>query len=371
MKDLYQILGIDKKASDADIKRAYRKLAAKYHPDVNKEKGAEDKFKEIQGAYEVLSDPQKRAQYDQFGTTGGPGAGGFGGGFNGVDFDFTGGLGDIFETFFGGGMGGMGGRARKPSGKGRDLKTNITITLKEAFEGATKTISLETFVACAECEGKGHAKDSKYVNCSECQGTGQKTERRRTPLGYVQTSTVCHKCGGRGQIPEKPCEKCNGTGRVRQKLDIKIEIPAGIESGMTLRIPSKGEAGERGAKSGDLFVNIDITPLKGYKREGSDIHTMQTLHLTEAVLGTKKSIKTMHGDTVLKIPAGTQFGQIFRIKSKGMPHVNRAGYGDHYVHIQVEVPKKVSSEEKKHYQELAKTAKVEIIDNKGMFNGHV
>lgn len=375
MKDLYEILGLEKTATEADIKRAYRKLAAKYHPDVNKDKDATEKFKEIQGAYEILSDPQKKAQYDQFGSVGG-GAGGGGsgfGGFNGFQgdfsgFDFSGGLGDIFETFFGGGMGGMGQRARKKSGKGRDLKTHIKITLEQAFAGTTKEIQLETMVQCETCEGKGHAKGSKFVECKKCQGTGQITQRRATPLGYMQTTSVCPDCQGRGQIPETPCSDCHGTGRVQKKQTIKLEIPAGIRDGMTLRVSQKGEAGERGAQSGDLLVNISIEQHKEYHREDDDIHTTKVIHITEAVLGTEKEINTLHGKTKLKIPAGTQPNQILRIKGKGMPHLNKTSYGDHYIHIEIEIPKKISSEERKYYEELAKTAKVET-KNKGFFDG--
>lgn len=375
MKDLYETLGLKKGAAEADIKRAYRKLAAQYHPDVNKDKGAEAKFKEVQNAYEILSDPQKRAQYDQFGSVGGGGGGGFGGGgFGGFQdmsgFDFSGGLGDIFETFFGGG-GGMGGqKSRKMRDEpGRTLRTTLNITLEEAFKGAKKHLQIETFVACAACDARGHEKGSKFTECAHCHGTGQIIQRRATPLGYIQTSGLCGECGGRGQKPEKACRECHGAGRVMKSQEITIEVPPGVANGTTLRVSGKGEAGERGAKPGDLLVQIHVAPSKKFEREGDDIHAILKIHALEAVLGNKVEIETLHGKTTLKIASGTQPNQVLRLKEKGMPHLGKAGFGDHFVHIKVEVPKKLSNEEKKRYGELAQKSGLKIETEKGFLEG--
>ena len=360
-KDLYDILGVKKSATDAEIKRAYRKLAAKYHPDVNKDKGSEKKFKEIQEAYEILSDPQKRQQYDQFGSVGGN-SGGFGGA---EGFDFSGGgLGDIFETFFGGGMGGGFG-GMKTNRNGRDLHTELDISLEEAFKGCKRKIDIATFVKCEKCSGKG---GEGIKTCAKCHGTGQITQRRQTPLGFMQTNTICPDCKGRGEVPEKKCVNCAGTGRVHEKNTITIEIPRGIESGIALRVAGKGEAGEMGGKSGDLIVRIYVKESKKFKRDGNDIHSIYRLHPLEAILGNEIEVETLHGKTKLKIPAGTQSDQIIRIKGKGMPKFGSEKYGNHNIHIHIDIPKKLNSKEKKAYIEASKASKLNLKIEKGILD---
>ncbi len=361
MKDLYGILGLEKGASEQDIKKAYRRLAAKYHPDVNKEKDASEKFKEITSAYEVLSDAKKRAQYDQFGFVGGAGGGAggnpFGGGFGGFS---GGGFEDIFDSFFGGGspFGGAASSAKR-SRRGRDVEVSLSLSFEESVSGCKKNISLEILSECEDCHGQGKAAGSKMKTCDICKGTGQVTRRQQTPFGVIQTQNICSNCEGIGQIPETPCVSCGGSGRKKQKKQLDITIPAGIFDGALLRISGKGEAGERGAGSGDLLVRVRVSKSANFQREGDDIHSFLKIHAITAMLGTTVKVKTVYGEQSLEIPAGTNHGKTFRLRNEGMPHLNKGGKGDHIVHIEIIIPERLSAEHRKKLEEIAKDLHLE------------
>jgi len=372
-KDPYDILGVKKDANDDEIKKAYRQLSKKHHPDLNKgDKASEDKFKEINAAYEILGDKQKRSQYDQFGAAsfgGGPGGGGPGhGGFDFSGFQgSSGGFADIFETFFGGGAS-PGRRTRNY--RGQDLEVRLNIEFEEAVFGADKVISVNKDIACDTCEGKGIEKGSKIVDCTDCKGTGQVNSVKNTILGQIRTSTSCPKCHGDGQIPEKPCPKCKGNGVHRSSENITVRIPAGVSDGTTLRLSSKGGAGLKGHQSGDLYVQVHVKASKEYERKGDNIYTEKTIHVLQATIGDEIEVNTVHGPVKLEIPAGTQPGQTFRIKGKGVPRLNSSAIGDQLVTIKVEIPKKLMGSEKEHYKELAKLAKLSTKSkDKGFFSG--
>ncbi len=357
-KDLYSVLGVERNATDPDIKRAYRKLAQKYHPDVNKgDADAELKFKEVNLAYEVLSDKKKRTQYDQFGAAGGPGgAGGFpGGGFAGFDpSDFGGNFADIFETFFGGAAPGATRAKRGGPQPGNDIETALSLKFEEAVFGVEKELELTKADTCPHCKGKGAEPGTSLVSCNECQGTGQIRSTRQTILGQVQTVRTCSTCEGLGQTPEKKCAKCHGQMRTRQKSRVTVKIPSGIENGATIRLQGKGEAGTHHGKYGDLYLHIQVKPHPKFERHGYDVYSIEKIHLVQAVLGDTISIETVHGKVDLKIPTGTQSEQTFKVKGHGVPHVRGTGKGDHYVKIEVEIPKKLSRREKELYKELQK-----------------
>ncbi|MEI8230525.1 MAG: molecular chaperone DnaJ [Candidatus Peregrinibacteria bacterium] len=357
-RDLYDILGVPKTASKDDLKKAYRRLSKELHPDRNKSNPeAEKKFKEVNEAYEILSDDQKKSAYDQFGTTGssssGPGNGGGRGPFGGFDFSGfqsgeMGGFGDIFENFFGGAGGGAG--RRKQEG-GRDLQVEITIEFAEVVTGVSKTFSMDRLGSCKTCEGSGAEPGSPIITCRECGGTGQVTKTAQSFFGAIRQAYVCPTCKGSGKIPEKPCKTCSGQGRAREKHSVTVAIPAGIEDGQTLRVRNEGEAGERGAASGDLFVAVRVRPDKRFERDGSDIRTMETISVTMALLGGERSVDTVHGAVTLTIPAGTQPGQVFRMKGKGLPVLSSSRSGEHYVTVKVEIPSKLGREERRILEE--------------------
>lgn len=359
-KDFYSILGIPRTASADDIKKAYRKLSKELHPDKHKgDKAAETKFKEVNEAYETLSNPQKKQMYDQFGTTGGAGGGGFGGGagFDPRGFDFSGftnggarvDFGDLFESFFGGAGGGQRGRTR--SDKGADTEVSITIDFMESVTGIERAIHIKRLVRCSSCEGSGADKGSSVITCSECSGTGQVTRTAQSFFGAVQQRMVCPRCQGSGKIPEKPCRKCDGEGRIQESVQVAVTIPAGIDDGQTLRLRGEGDAGRRGAEAGDLYVHVAVTPDDRFTREGDDVRTSLALPVVDAILGADATVETVQGKVTLSIPAGTQPGQVFRIKGKGMPILNARGHGDHYVTVDVEIPTKLSREERRLLEE--------------------
>lgn len=377
MKDPYEVLGVSRSANDDEIKKAYRQLSKKHHPDLNRtDPKAEEKFKEINAAYEVLSDKQKRSQFDQFGAAsfangGGGGGQGYGGGFGGFDFSgfqSSGGFSDIFESFFGSSSGG--GSRRKRSYRGQDLEVVITIDFLEAIFGADKVVSIEKEMLCDHCGGKGAEKGSKIVDCSECRGTGEVTSVKNTILGQIRTSVTCPKCGGEGQLPEKPCPVCHGHGNIRSAEKITIRIPAGVSDGTTLRLTGKGGAGQKGYEGGDLYVQIRARPSTEFQRKGDNIYTEKTIHVLQAILGDEIEVNTVHGPCRLEIPAGTQAGTVFRIKGKGVPKLNSSTVGDHHVTIQIEIPKKLMNSEEEHYKELAKLAKLSTKSkDKSFFSG--
>lgn len=356
-KDYYEVLGVDRNASEADIKKAFRKLARQYHPDVNPgDKKAEAKFKEINEAYEVLSDQQKRAQYDQFGHAafgqGGAdgGAGGFGGfgGFGGADF---GGFGDIFDMFFGGG----GGQRRRGPAKGADLRYNLEITFEEAAFGLEKDITIPRTEKCKKCQGSGAAPGTSPKTCPKCKGTGQIQFTQSTPFGRFVQSTVCDECHGDGKVVDTPCPECSGSGLVRKMRQIHIKIPAGVDNGSRVRVTGEGEPGERGGPSGDLYVFIKVKPHKIFTREGNDVISEIKISFPQAALGDSVLVSTLDGKVELKIPEGTQSGTFFRLRNKGIPDVHGYGRGDHHVKVTVVTPNKLTDEQKKILRDFAET----------------
>lgn len=364
--DYYKILGVEKNASDVEIKKAYRKLAQKYHPDVNKaNKEAEQKFKEVSEAYEVLSDKQKRSAYDQFGKAGvGGGQNGFGGFGNFGGFDTSqfegmnfGGFGDIFDTFFGGGQA----RARRNGPqKGADLEVIVKLNFEETIIETEKELKISKKEKCHHCAGNGAEPGTKINTCPTCGGKGQVTQIQRTPLGSIQTSRVCPDCHGEGKKPEKACQVCQGEGFEQILSKIKVKVPAGINDGAVIRLSGKGEAGTKGGQSGDLYLHITVTPSREFERQGDDIFTSQKIHLLQAVLGDEIKVKTIYETVTLKVPAGTQSGKVFKLKNYGMPRVNTGGKGDHFVKISVEIPDKLSHKEKELYAQLTKEARLKI-----------
>lgn len=344
-KDFYEVLGLQKGASDEDIKKAFRKLAIKYHPDKNQgDKEAEEKFKEINEAYQVLSDPQKKTQYDQFGTTDFNGAGGGYGGFNGGgDFDFSD-LGDIFGSFFGGGFSG-GRRANGPE-RGNDMEYSINLSFEEAVFGVEKEISITRSENCETCHGTGAKPGTSAKTCDKCHGTGQIRVQRNSPLGSFITQTTCDKCGGKGKIISEPCTTCHGSGKARKNRKITVKIPAGVDTGNVIPLRGHGEHGKNGGPAGDLYINLRVAPSKVFKRDGFDIHIDTHISFVNATLGTEIKVPTVDGDVKYTIPSGTQPGTKFRLKGKGVPRVNSSGRGDQFVRVIVDVPKSLNDKQR-------------------------
>ena len=357
-RDYYEVLGLSKGASAAEIKKAYRKLSKQYHPDINKEEGAEEKFKEITEAYEVLSDDNKKAQYDQFGHAafgnggqgGFGGAGGFGGGFQGFSGGFDD-LGDIFSSFFGGG----GGR-RNPNAprQGEDLLHRMHISFEESVFGTKKTIKLRKDVECDHCHGTGAKDSSSVTTCQRCHGTGQEAVIQDTPFGRMQSQRTCSECQGRGKIIKDKCAHCFGKEYNNREVEYEVEIPAGISSGQRVRLQGKGGAGQNGGPAGDLFIEVSVPEDSYFHREDDDIYTKLTLSPAQAALGTKIDVRTLTGEIELTVPAGTQHGRKFRLAGKGVKNVMGYGQGDHYIVVSIEIPKNLSTRERELYMELAK-----------------
>jgi molecular chaperone DnaJ len=361
-KDYYKILGINKAASADDIKKAYRNLAHKYHPDKG---GDAEKFKEINEAYQVLSDSQKRSQYDQFGTAfdqgayGGAGFGGFGGGMGqdgwfwgrpGADFDVQfGDLGDIMEEMFGFGQP----RKTRSVKKGKDVHIDIEITLEEAFRGVEKEFIVAKNNTCPRCSGSGAEPDTKVTECFSCRGTGQVQQIRKTFLGSFTRYVVCPECGGEGYRPEKPCNVCKGEGRVKREEIIKVAIPAGVDNNQVIRLEQRGEAGRKGGKAGDMYVRIFVKAHPVFERKGDDLYAARKITIAQAALGGELEVPTIEGKTILlKIPAGTESGKVFRVSGKGITRFNSFGRGNMYVQINVAIPKKLNKKQKELLEQL-------------------
>lgn len=374
-KDYYDILGIKKDASDDEIKKAYRKLSKQYHPDLNKEKEAEEKFKEVNEAYQVLSDQQKRSAYDQFGHAGAqgfPGGGAGAGGFDFSSFDFGGGgFGDIFETFFGGGGFGGASRQRSSNGprRGGDLEIQINLTFEEAVFGVKKELTITKAVTCDHCKGNGAEPGTKIKKCETCDGSGRVKRKQNTVLGQIVTSTTCPDCGGKGEINEQDCTKCHGQKRVRAAEKVKIKVPAGVDHGSTIRVPGKGEAGVNGGKPGDLYVTVLVSPSKEFKREGYNIVTELNISIPQAVLGDEVEIKTLDGNTKIKIPAGIENGKVLKLRDRGVQKVNSSARGDHLVRVNVKIPTKLSRKEQALYEQLAEIKGEKVRPQKKGFFG--
>ncbi len=352
-QDLYQVLGISKTASLDEIKKAYRKLAKEWHPDKHKgDKTAEAKFKEINGAYEVLSDPEKRRNYDQFGSAEGFGQQGFGGGGGQGNFDFSQfGFGDIFETFFnGGGFTNNQGQSRQE--QGRDLEMEIQISFEDAAFGCDRDVVLNRLTVCSTCKGSGGAPGSKVETCTNCQGSGAVRRVQNTILGQVVTTQPCNVCHGNGKIISQKCSDCQGEGRRKKQETITIHVPAGIDNDETLRMRGYGEAGRFAKHQGDLYLHISVKSSPNFTRKGLDIYNSSTIPVATAVLGGNVSIPTLHGATELKIPAGTQAHTIFKLKDKGI-HSEGNEKGHHYVTIEIAIPQKLSTEQRDLYEKIA------------------
>ncbi|NTW15424.1 MAG: molecular chaperone DnaJ [Candidatus Moranbacteria bacterium] len=356
-KDYYSILGVSKDASQDDIKKAFRKLAHKHHPD--KQGGDEAKFKEANEAYGVLSDPEKRKRYDQFGSADGPtGFGGFSGGqaggFDFGDFQFGGGGGfeDIFSDLFGGGFAGA--RSRGPRA-GSDIQVDVEIPFMEMVSGTEKTVRIRKAIPCTECGGTGGKKGSKEVSCSDCGGSGRIRQAVRSVLGTFEQVVQCPECHGKGKRFEEDCPKCHGTGRMTGEEEVTVRIPAGIDDGQVISVPGKGAAGEPGAPAGDLFVAVHVKPHPTLMRRGETVLSKMPISYAQAALGDTVSVETVEGPVRMKIPAGTQPGEVFRIRGKGLRNVRGFGQGDHLVTVTVAVPKHLSGKERKLVEQLRDT----------------
>lgn len=347
-RDYYEVLGVDRGASEDELKKAYRKAAKKYHPDLNPgDAEAEKNFKEVNEAYEVLSDSEKRSRYDQFGHAGvdpnfGAG-GGYGGGYS-TDF---GDLGDIFSSFFGGGFGG-GSRRSDPNAprRGNDAAAGVNISFEEAAKGCKKTVKVTKIETCDECGGSGAEEGTKAKTCPVCHGSGQVTSAQRTPFGVFQTQSVCNNCHGSGKVIENPCKRCNGKGRIRHTVEETIEIPAGIDDGQVINIRGKGDSGVNGGRSGDLRVTVNVRPHPIFQRDGYDVYCEVPITFVEAALGADITVPTLDGKVKFTIHEGTQPGDEFKLKGKGIQRLNYSGKGDQYVKIVVEIPKNLSREQK-------------------------
>ncbi|MGZ8566683.1 MAG: molecular chaperone DnaJ [Actinomycetota bacterium] len=345
-RDLYQVLGLSRGASDDDIRKAYRRLARELHPDVNRDPSAEERFKEIAGAYEILSDPEKRARYDAFGTAGGPGGQPF------TDIS------DIFEMFFGqGGFGGFGGSRRQGprsrTRRGEDLAVLDVLTFDEAAFGVRREIQLERLVECDRCLGVGAEPGTAPIACRTCAGAGEVQSVRRSVFGTLMTTSPCQTCGGTGQEIPDPCESCFGKGRIRDQVSVAVEIPAGVSDGMELRVAGAGHAGTAGGQPGDLFVRLSVEASEAFERRGQDLFTVLDITVTQATLGAEVQIPSLDGPETVRIEAGTESGTVVRVKGKGVPNVNRRGRGDLFVTLHVVTPRDLSKEERQLLERLA------------------
>ena len=353
-RDYYEVLGIGKNATDAEIKSAYRKLAKKYHPDLNPgNKEAEEKFKEVNEANDVLSDPQKRQRYDQFGFAGvdpnyaaanGGGAGGFGGGFGGVDLGDI--FGDIFGGGFGGGFSGFGGgsstRTANAPRKGHDIQASVILTFEEAAHGCSKKITINRQDTCPDCGGTGAAKGTSPETCPDCGGRGYVVTQQRTPFGVMQSQQPCSHCGGRGTIIRNPCKTCRGTGKTAARKSLEINIPAGIDDDQNIALRGQGDAGSNGGPAGDVIVHVTVKADPMFERDGYDVTIHVPITFSQAVLGDDVEVPTVDGRIVQHIPEGTQSGTKFRLRGQGIQYLNGRGRGDQYVIVDVEIPKKLN-----------------------------
>lgn len=379
-RDYYEVLGIGKNATDAEIKSAYRKLAKKYHPDLNPgNKEAEEKFKEVNEANDVLSDPQKRQRYDQFGFAGvdpnyaaanGGGAGGFGGGFGGVDLGDI--FGDIFGGGFGGGFSGFGGgsstRTANVPRKGHDIQASVILTFEEAAHGCSKKITINRQDTCPDCGGTGAAKGTSPETCPDCGGRGYVVTQQRTPFGVMQSQQPCSHCGGRGTIIRNPCKTCRGTGKTAARKSLEINIPAGIDDDQNIALRGQGDAGSNGGPAGDVIVHVTVKADPMFERDGYDVTIHVPITFSQAVLGDDVEVPTVDGRIVQHIPEGTQSGTKFRLRGQGIQYLNGRGRGDMYVKCEVEIPKKLNKTQRDALKKFEGTLKEENYEKrKGFF----
>lgn len=361
-RDYYDVLGVSKSADATEIKKAYRKLAMKYHPDKNQgDKEAEEKFKEINEAYEVLSDETKRRNYDQFGHEGVNGqgfggAGGFGGqGFGGFDDIF----GDIFGDMFGGGFGGGRPRRRGPE-RGADIRQRVNISFEEAAFGKKVQVKINRSEECDECHGSGAKPGTSKKTCSTCNGSGQVQSVQRTPFGNIASTRTCSTCNGEGEVIESPCTKCHGKGSIRKTKTIEVDIPAGIDEGQMIKLSGQGELGVRGGPRGDLYIEVNVKSHQLFTREGYDVYLEMPITFAQATLGDKIQVPTLDGKVEYEIPEGTQTGTVFRLKGKGIPKLRSNVRGDQYVKVTVEIPKKLNDKQKELVRQFAKECGEEV-----------
>lgn len=378
-RDYYEVLGVAKDASESEIKKAYHKKAKKYHPDLNPgDKEAEQKFKEVGEAYEVLSDKEKKTRYDQFGhagvdpSYGAGGAGGFGGfgggGFSGGGVDF----GDIFETFFGGGFGGggFGRQQQNPNAprRGADIRVSLVLTFMEAVHGTKKVINITKQETCPDCNGSGAEKGTTPETCPECNGSGFVVAAKRTAFGMMQESRPCTRCGGKGKIIKNPCKKCHGSGRVGVPRRLEVKVPAGVDDDQNIVQRGNGDAGLNGGPAGDLIVIITVRPDPMFERDRYDVYVNVPISFAQATLGAKVTVPTIDGKVEYTVPEGTQSGKTFRLKNKGIPYVNGRGRGDQYVKVNVEIPKKLSKQQRDALAKFDNSLKEDNYDARKSFN---
>lgn len=356
-RDYYEVLGLNKDASEADIKKAYRKLAKENHPDLHPgDKEAEERFKEINEAYEILSDADKKSRYDQYGFAGvdpnyGAGEGGFDGGFGGFD---VGDIGDIFGSFFGGGFGGQTANRNGPR-RGENIRVGITIDFEEAAFGCEKKITVNRIETCSECGGNGCEKGTTPEICPNCKGTGTVRQTRQTMFGTMQTTGECPRCSGRGKIIHQPCKACHGAGTVRRQKSITVNIPAGIDSNQTISLSGEGHFGANGGPSGDLLITVSIRPHKTFRRDGTSVLYDMPISVTQAILGAEVEVPTIDGNVKYTIPEGTQSGTVFRLRGKGIPFIRGSGRGDQFVTVNVDIPKSLTKEQRELVEQLAES----------------
>ena len=371
-RDYYEVLGVNKNATNDEIKKAFRKAAKQYHPDLNKDDPtAAEKFKECNEAYSVLSDADKRRKYDQFGFAGvdpsyaaGQG-GGYGGGGFGFDGDID--LGDIFSSFFGGGFSGSSRNPNAPQ-RGRDIQATINISFEEAAKGCKKSVEVSKVEDCSQCHGTGAAEGTSPKTCSQCGGSGYITVQQGSGFFQVNTTRPCPSCNGSGKIIEKPCSKCSGRGKVRKKSKIDITIPAGIDNGQVVTARGLGDAGLNGGPAGDLRVGVSVSAHKDFVRDGYDIHYEKHISIVEACLGVKVRIPTLDGDVEYHVPAGTQPNEVFRLKGKGIQRLNSIAKGDLFVHIVVDIPRELTNEQKNLLKQFDKSYVPNTSGKEGFFD---
>jgi molecular chaperone DnaJ len=347
-RDYYESLGVSRNASNDEIKAAFRKLARQYHPDVNKEDGAEEKFKEINEAYGVLSDAEKRARYDRFGKEG---LGNMGGGFH----DYTADFGDIFEELFGQFGFSTRGSSRRSPRRGRDLQMQVSLTFEEAVFGVEKEVEFQRDETCSRCNATGAEPGTTPIRCATCNGQGEVRQVRQTFLGQMVQTTTCPTCNGRGETIAVPCKVCHGTGLERKTVRKKVQIPAGVDGGTQIRLAGEGGPGTYGGPNGSLFLILDVRPHKFFKRRENDILLNLDINIAQAALGAEIEVPTLDGDEKLRIPAGTQPGKVFHLKDKGVPHLRRSGRGEQLVIVNVAVPTKLSKEQRELFEKLAES----------------
>lgn len=368
-RDFYEILGVKKGASEDELKKAYRKLAKENHPDLHPgDKECEARFKEINEAYEVLSDPDKRAKYDQFGHAAFDPSQGFGGGGGFGGFEGFGGFGDIFSDIFGGGFGFGGGGGRNPNAprKGDNLRATVNIKFEEAAFGVKKDVFVSKIEQCPDCKGTGCAEGTTAEVCPDCKGTGTVMSTKRTPFGMVQSSEQCPKCKGRGKIIHSPCKTCRGMGSVRRQHKVSVSIPAGIDDGQTISLKGQGNAGLNGGPAGDLLITVLVQPHARFERDGASILLDQEISFAQAALGAEVEVPTLDGKVKLNIPEGTQSGTTFRLKGKGVPFLRNGGRGDQFVTVNVSVPRGMTSAQKDALRQYAETMG-ETVEQKNIF----